>query len=49
MTAAVRVLAQGEENVRDLPLGLEPWGLGVGVFAILVVLLLVTLTFGKDR
>jgi hypothetical protein len=47
MTAAVRVLAEGEETARDLPV--EPWAMGVGAFALLVVLLLVTMAFGKDR
>jgi hypothetical protein len=47
MTAAVRVLAEGEGTTRDLPV--EPWAMGVGAFALLVVLLLVTMAFGKDR
>jgi hypothetical protein len=47
MTAAERVLATGEQTARDLPV--EPWVLGVGAFALLVVLLLVTMTFGRYR
>lgn len=46
-SAAIRLLAQGEPHGTQLPV--EPWALGVGVFAALVVLLLVTLSFGKDR
>ena len=41
------VLTTGEEKARELPA--EPWVIGVGVFATLVVLLLITLSFGKDR
>lgn len=41
------LLATTEEKGRDLPL--EPWAIGVGAFVLLTVLLLVTLTFGKDR
>ena len=48
MTAlTATVLAAGEENARDLPA--EPWVIGVGTFGLLVVLLLITLSFGKDR
>ena len=47
MTAAVHLLAEGEANARELPL--EPWALGVGTFLLLVVLLAITLAFGKDR
>jgi hypothetical protein len=47
MTAAIAVLAEKTQTGRDLP-G-EPWMLGVGAFALLVVLLLITLAFGKDR
>jgi len=47
MTAAVRLIAAGEEKARDLPL--EPWALGLGAFLLLVVLLAITLSFGKDR
>lgn len=46
MTAA-RLLATSEGTPRDLPV--DPWVLGVGTFGLLVVLLLVTLAFGKDR
>lgn len=46
MTAA-RLLATSEGTPRDLPV--DPLVLGVGVFGLLVVLLLVTLAFGKDR
>lgn len=41
------VLATGEERARDLPA--EPWAFGLGAFVLLVVLLAVTLSFGKDR
>ena len=41
------LLATTEEKGRNLPL--EPWAIGVGAFVLLVVLLAVTLTFGKDR
>ena len=48
MTDAVRLLAaEGEAHTTDLPM--PAWAYGVGVFAALVLLLLVTLTFGKDR
>ena len=46
MTATELFAAQTETG-RDLPV--EPWALGVGAFALLVVLLLITLAFGKDR
>ena len=46
--AAVRLLAaEGEPVGRDLPV--DPWVYGVGAFVLLSVLLLVTLSFGKDR
>jgi hypothetical protein len=41
------VLATGEEKARELPA--EPWAIGVGTFVLLTVLLLITLSFGKDR
>lgn len=47
MTPAVRFLAEGESKARELPL--EPWALGLGAFLLLVTLLAITLTFGKDR
>jgi hypothetical protein len=48
MTAATaRLLASGTSQPREIP-G-EPWMIGLGAFALLVVLLLVTLSFGKDR
>jgi hypothetical protein len=47
MTAANALFAAQTETGRDLP-G-EPWMLGVGSFTLLVVLLLITLSFGKDR
>jgi len=47
MTAAVRLLADSESGARELPL--EPWALGLGAFLLLVVLLAITLAFGKDR
>jgi len=46
-TAASRLLAVGETQGTELPV--EPWVLGVGAFVALVLLLLVTLSFGKDR
>jgi hypothetical protein len=45
--AALRVLAETGERGRDLPA--EPWVIGVAAFLGLIALLLVTLTFGKDR
>ena len=47
MTAAARLLASGQETAREIPA--EPWVIGVGSFGLLVVLLLVTMAFGKDR
>lgn len=47
MTAASHLLAATEGTARELPV--EPWVLGVGSFGLLVALLLVTMTFGKDR
>jgi uncharacterized membrane protein HdeD (DUF308 family) len=48
MTAATaRLIASGSDKARDLP-G-EPWMIGLGAFSLLIVLLLVTLSFGKDR
>ena len=47
MTGALQLFASESETARDLPA--EPWMLGAGAFALLLVLLLVTLTFGKDR
>jgi hypothetical protein len=41
------VLAESGQQGKDLPL--QPWAIGVGVFLLLTTLLLVTLTFGKDR
>jgi hypothetical protein len=41
------VLAESGQQGRDLPL--QPWAIGLGVFLLLTALLLVTLTFGKDR
>jgi hypothetical protein len=46
MTAAA-VLAETAREGKDLPL--EPWAIGLGTFLLLVVLLLITLQFGKDR
>lgn len=46
-TAASRLHAVGEAHGTELPL--EPWALGVGAFVALALLLLVTLSFGKDR
>ncbi len=48
MTAdAARVLAETANRGRELPL--EPWAIGLLAFGFLVVLLLITLSFGKDR
>jgi hypothetical protein len=41
------VLAETGTHGRDLPL--PPWAIGLTAFALLVTLLLVTLSFGKDR
>lgn len=41
------VLAETGQQGRDLPL--QPWAIGLGAFLLLTALLLVTLTFGKDR
>ena len=41
------VLAATGEHGRDLPL--PPWAIGLTAFALLATLLLVTLSFGKDR
>jgi len=40
------VLAETAKG-RDLPL--QPWAIGLTIFLILTAVLLVTLTFGKDR
>ena len=45
--AAARVLAETADQGRELPLA--PWAIGLGAFLGLVVLLLITLSFGKDR
>jgi hypothetical protein len=48
MTAAViHVLASEGESGHQLPV--PAWAIGVGAFALLVVALLVTMAFGKDR
>jgi hypothetical protein len=41
------VLAESGQQGKDLPFA--PWAIGVGAFLLLTALLLVTLTFGKDR
>jgi hypothetical protein len=41
------VLAETGQQGKDLPL--QPWAIGLGVFLLLTAMLLVTLTFGKDR
>lgn len=46
MTAAA-VLAETEQQGRNLPL--EPWAIGIAAFVLLTALLLITLSFGKDR
>ena len=38
---------EGESLGRELPV--EPWVYGVAAFGLLLVLLLITLSFGKDR
>jgi hypothetical protein len=43
----VSLLTTGEESGIELPL--DPLAIGGIAFALLVLLLLVTLTFGKDR
>lgn len=45
--AAVRRAAEGESAGIDLPM--EPWAYGLIAFGLLVLLLLLTLSFGKDR
>jgi hypothetical protein len=45
MTVLEETVAAG----RDLPLPIAPWAFGLLAFGLLVVLLLVTLSFGKDR
>lgn len=44
---ATQLLAREGEVARELPV--EPWVYGVGAFALLFMLLLVALSFGKDR
>ena len=44
---ATRLLGAETETGRDLP-G-EPWMLGIGAFGLLVLMLVITMTFGKDR
>ncbi len=47
IAAAIRPFAvEGGEGI-ELPV--EPWVIGVGAFGLLLLLLLVTLMFGKDR
>ena len=41
------VLAESGQHGKALPL--QPWAIGLGAFLLLTALLLVTLTFGKDR
>lgn len=45
-TAVIQLLAEGGGG-RDLPVA--PWAIGLGAFTLLVALLLLTLSFGKDR
>jgi len=47
MTAAIELFAAQTETGRDLPA--EPWIIGVGAFVLLVLMLVITLSFGKDR
>jgi hypothetical protein len=44
---AARVLAENATGGRELPL--EPWAIGLLAFSLLVVLLLITLSFGRYR
>ena len=44
---AVLLAAEAESTGRDLPL--QPWVIGVLAFGLLCTLLLLTLSFGKDR
>jgi hypothetical protein len=46
--AAIRIFATGGEN-KGTELPIEPWAVGVVVFGLLVVGLLITITFGRDR
>lgn len=46
MTAAI-LLASESETGSELPA--EPWVFGVVAFGLLVALLLITMSFGKDR
>jgi hypothetical protein len=46
MTAAI-LLASESETGRELPV--EPWVFGLTAFGILLLLLLITMSFGKDR
>jgi hypothetical protein len=41
------VLAATEERGTELPV--SPWFIGGGAFALLLLLLVITLSFGKDR
>jgi hypothetical protein len=41
------VLAETSGHGRDLPL--PPWAIAISAFGLFVVLLLLTLSFGKDR
>lgn len=41
------VLAAAGQHGKDIPL--PPWAVGLTAFALLTSLLLVTLSFGKDR
>ena len=45
MTSAL--MTSATETGRDLPA--DPWVFGLGAFVLLVVMLLITLSFGKDR
>lgn len=45
--AAASLLAEGASTANELPV--PAWAIGAGAFAGLVVLLLITLAFGKDR
>ena len=47
MTLAAVTLLGAEETGSELPF--SPWFVGGGAFALLVLLLVVTLSFGKDR
>ena len=48
-TAAITLLAAEGEKGGHVPFGAPPWAVGIGAFVGLALLLLITLSFGKDR